>query len=89
MLAENTILRRALDTLRDRLPPGWTVELLGPPSGAAEGRTDGLVRLVASDGRAGELGVEVKQRLDPRRATDLAATVPAREDDRPTLAIAP
>lgn len=89
MLSENTILARALDALRARLPDGWTVELADPVVRDASGARDGIVRVRAPDGRERDLVAEVRQRLDPRRAIDLAAEVRGRESGRSALAVAP
>ncbi|MCB9682982.1 MAG: hypothetical protein H6733_16065 [Alphaproteobacteria bacterium] len=89
VLSENTILNKAVDALRQRLPEGWTANLA--PGGAPEstGALDAVVRIGAPDGREGTLVTEVRQRLDPRRAMDMAAQAKARSNGRPTLAIAP
>lgn len=85
MLSENTILKKGVDKLRERLPKGWTAELAD--SGVRE--QDGVVRVRAPDGREAELVAEVKQRLDPRRALVLAEQAKLRANGRPTLAVAP
>lgn len=89
MLPENTILNKAVDSLRRRLPEGWTADLthVAPPDAA--GIIDSVVRVGAPDGREGALVAEVKQRLGPRRAKELAARAKLRRNGRPTLAVAP
>jgi len=68
---------------------GWTAELAESELREPNGNLDGVVRVTAPDGRAGALIAEVKQRLDPRRALDLAAQVKLLANGRPTLAVAP
>ncbi len=89
MLSENTILKKAIDALRERLPPGWGIELQAIEVRTVAGRVDGVVRVVAPDGREAELVAEVKRRLDPRRAQELADQVKLLAPGRPALAVAP
>lgn len=89
MLSENTILTKAVDALRERLPEGWKAELAGIQLAKAGGIIDSGVRIVSPDGREGVLVAEVRQRLDPRRALELAAQVTRVANGRPTLAVAP
>lgn len=89
MLSENTILNKAVDALRERLPPGWTVELSALEFGAASSESARVVRIVAPDGGSAELGAEVKRRLDPRGARELASNVRMLASSRPPIAIAP
>lgn len=89
VLSENTILTKAMDTLRARLPRGWTAELTRTKGHQADGFSDGVVRVMAPDGREGALMAEVKQPLDPRRALELVARVKRLANGRPTLAVAP
>jgi len=89
MISENTILARAVDMLRKRLPEGWSATLDVEPPRSVAGDADGLIRVRAPDGREGTLVAEVRQRLDPRRATELAAEVTRWAGERPAIAVAP
>lgn len=89
MLSENTILTRAVGTLRERLPEGWSAALDEVEPRGSTADADGVIRLRAPDGREAALVAEVRQRLDPRRATELAAEVRRWAGQRPALAIAP
>ena len=89
MLSENTILKKAVDALRERLPAGWTVELVEIEARGPDGVVDGVVRLVAPDGREAELVAEVKRRLDPRRAQELTEQVGRQANGRQALAVSP
>ncbi|MEZ4239128.1 MAG: hypothetical protein R3F59_23845 [Myxococcota bacterium] len=88
VLSENTILRKAVDALRERLPDGWTAELSAAALQESDGNVDGVVRVVAPDGREAALVAEVQGRLDPRRARDLTARA-QQLNGRATLAVAP
>jgi len=55
VLSENTILNKAVDALRERLPMGWTAELAESELREPNGNLDGVVRVTAPDGRAGAL----------------------------------
>lgn len=89
IFSENTILKKAVAALGERLPKGWTVNLGGSELREVNGDLDGVILVTAPDGREGTLIAEVKKRLDPRRALDLAAKVKSRASGRPTLAVAP
>lgn len=78
---ENILLRRGVDVLQGRLPPGWSARLE-----ATDPRTtQPIVRVAAPDGRVAELEARVKRRLDPRGALELADQLGATET--PTLVI--
>ncbi len=89
MLSENVILRKAVDILRERLPSGWAIELVDVESRGPGGLIDGILRIVAPDGREAELVAEVKRRLDPRRALDLTDQLERAANGRPALAVSP
>lgn len=88
MLSENILLSRAVLALSERLPDGWSAAL-DPREPHQRGTADGLLRLRAPDGREAVLVVEVRERIDPRRATELAASAPRWAGGRPALAVAP
>jgi hypothetical protein len=83
MVLENILLRRGVDALQGRLPPGWSARLASTPGQA----TGGVVRVTAPDGRATELRAEVKRRLDPRGALELVEQLRATAPAGPALAI--
>lgn len=88
MISENIALRKAVDILRNRLPPGWEATQVESVTNGADQGVDGLVRVTAPDGRKARLAFTVKLRIDPRRAqayTELAN----QSGQEPTLVIAP
>jgi Transcriptional regulator, AbiEi antitoxin, Type IV TA system len=89
MTSENTIFNKAVDVLRERLPPTWTVQVAALQAGAAGSESARVVRIVAPDGGEGELVVQVKRRLDPRRAREYVFEVRTSENRRALLAVAP
>ncbi|MEZ4318560.1 MAG: hypothetical protein R3F61_13690 [Myxococcota bacterium] len=89
LLSENTILRKAVEALRQRLPDGWTAELWATELRQSDITVDGVLRVVAPDGREAVLVAEVQGRLDPRRAQDLTTRAQQLTNGRPTLAVAP
>lgn len=56
---EADIVRRAVDSVRSRLPAGWSVHVLGQ-QGNRSRRADALVKLSAPDGTAAVLVIESK-----------------------------
>ena len=89
MTSENTIFNKAVDVLRERLPPTWTVQVAALQAGAAGSESARVLRIQAPDGREAALMVQVERRLDPRRARELVPEMRAPEDRRTLLAIAP
>ena len=89
MLSENIILKKAIDLLRERLPSGWIVALVQTQARGPWGVPDGVVSVVAPDGREAELIVEVKRRLDHRRAQQLTVQAKGLANGRQVLAVAP
>jgi len=89
MYSGNMMLRKAVEGLLRRMPSGWSVSLARQEARDGAGRADGWIRVSAPDGRTAELVVEVKQRLDPRRAMDLAIQARAVSGGGPILAVAP
>lgn len=88
MLSENTILQKAVGVLRERLPPGWSVELSAVETGG-DSAADGVLRIASPDGRSGEVVVEVKSRLDPHRVSDIFDQLKKTARGRSRLAVAP
>ena len=65
---EAETMRRALAILADRLPAGWSANLVAGPS--ATRRLDGVIEVVAADGQSVRLIVEAKRIVEGR---DVAA----------------
>ena len=70
-LSDNTILTRALDELRSRLPETWRVEVVHERDPAPE--PDAVVRVVGPSGPASIMTIDVKTRLDPKDAEPVVA----------------
>lgn len=70
-MSGNKVLQDGLRLLRERLPPGWSVESRGPEVRGKAGDTE--LRLVDPDRRTARLRVGVKTALTPRTAVALAA----------------
>lgn len=85
-LQDNVLLRHGLEALRQRLPPGWRVR---EPAELETRGADAAVEIVAPDRSSGSLAVEVKARLDPKRARDLIGALRERHPDLALLVIAP
>lgn len=83
MHREDILLRDALTTLQRLLPAGWTATLL--PEEIDE--HDARLQLKAPDERQAELLVEVKRRVDPRRATELAGQMTDAAGGLPVLIV--
>lgn len=72
------ILPGAIRSLELRLPQGWTLVR------RAEGHTDGILELVAPDGRAVQCEVVARRRLEPRDVEQLVRRMgEAQEQPRP------
>ena len=70
-ISDNTILARALDDLRSRLPLTWRVEVIDRR--ACVPGPDAVVRVVGPDDRASFLLIEVRSRLDPKDVEPLVS----------------
>jgi hypothetical protein len=68
--SDNTLIAKSVRVLQERLPPRWSVELVG-----ASSRTPRL-RLTSKDARSGELPVSALSRPDPRAARQLTKERP-------------
>lgn len=66
------VLRRAVGLIVARLPDGWSARETREPSGAANVRVDGILELVAPDGKRTRLVFETKNVVERR---DLARIV--------------
>ena len=60
---EAEIMRRGAAILAERLPAGWSARLIDPEP---DGRIDGLIEVIAADGRSATLVVEAKRILEGR-----------------------
>lgn len=89
MIPENTILFKAMETLLDRLPAGWSADITDMERPEDRIRIDGIVLIRAPDGREGAMIVEVRKRLDPRQAMMLATGVKRAAGGCQALAVAP
>lgn len=87
MVSENTILTKALETLRSRLPAGWSLGVVRQAP-QHDGPVDSVVRVVAPDGRLRDLGIVVKRAMDPRFAQSLVQGARSRPPALPLLAVA-
>jgi hypothetical protein len=73
-----------LADLRRLLPSGWTLEFTDFSSGSAPRRADGSLTVAAPDGSTTTVLVEVKARLRPRQAREIAMEGrPRLRTDRP------
>jgi hypothetical protein len=54
----------AVNTLRERIPGGWQVDVAIEPD-TAEGRPDGIITLSSPDGATADVVIEYKTRIDP------------------------
>ena len=70
-ISDNTILTRALDELRSRLPRTWGVEVIDRRAYAPG--PDAVVRVVGPDDTASFLLIEVRSRLDPKDVEPLVS----------------
>lgn len=70
-VSDNTILTRALDELRSRLPETWRVEVAEERAYASG--PDAVVRIVGPDDRASFLLMDVRSRLDPKDVEPLVS----------------
>jgi len=70
-MSDNTILIRALDELRSRLPRTWGVEVIDRR--AYVPGPDAVVRVVGPDDTASFLLIEVRSRLDPKDVEPLVS----------------
>src|SRR5687768_4037715 len=70
MISETAMLRQGLASLRQVLPPSWSVEETAPPAGL-----DLLLRLQAPDGVVGLLAIEAKRRLAPGAVPSVRAVL--------------
>lgn len=68
----NTLLKRAVELLRERLPPDWGVEVtLEPRAERRANRPDALLMVFGPDGRRAMLVVEAKSRVTAAEASGL------------------
>lgn len=71
---DNTLLKRALQTLRERLPPRWVIEETREPRGRGrQDRPDALFVLSGPDGRKATIVVEAKSRVTAAESAGLAS----------------
>lgn len=69
--SETTMLREVEQILLDRLPPGWTAEIVRAPGRPSAGQRDASLRVRAPDGVTVDLAIEAKRSLDPQAAVRL------------------
>lgn len=70
---DNTILERALDSLRERLPAQWIVTRAAEEPRGTDYLPDALLKVRAPDGTTATVVVEVKQAVTPAVAAALAS----------------
>ena len=85
-ISSNKLLHMGLQVLRDRLPSGWTLELLLEKNTTP---IDGYYRMTTPNGEVGRLAVEAKQRLEPRGVVELAARFREFSGDEPRIIVSP
>lgn len=71
-LSATAQIAMAVDVLRERVPQGWQVDFSIEPR-TAEGRPDGIIKVVSPDGTAADVVVEYKTRLDPANVSTAMA----------------
>ena len=79
---EEALAGALADVLRARLPRRWRASTV-PPAGTSSARPDGVIEIVAPDGRSVRLLLEVKSRVEPKdvpsavaQARDFAQALP-------------
>lgn len=85
-ISDNILIRRVIERLAGRLPPGWRVG--EGSSRARRGPIDAILKISGPAKNAGSVLVEAKTRLEPRDVDDLSATTRPTAD-QPVLIIAP
>jgi len=80
----NDLFYRAVEELRERLPPKWRVS---PAKG--QGEVDGYLRVSAPDKRSARWAIEVKRGLEPRDIVSLRNQLAHRGQDERWLVVAP
>jgi|GEM_PF-367340 len=78
-LAEPRLDARALNLIRQYLPPGWSIDLI-EAAAAGDTRPDTILAVHATDGTIGRMALEVK-RTSSGSATSLVAQARALRDD--------
>lgn len=79
----NALVRRGLEALRRRLPPGWSVEAAAAP----RDQFDAVATFVAPDRRSARVLVEAKQLVDPRTVVQLSHVMKAARVGMPVLVL--
>lgn len=79
---ESDLIGSAVKILRQRLPPGWGVNQYEREVVLRGVRLDGVLTVVAPDGRTGDIALELKTRFTPKSAMALIAMLdqPEREN---------
>lgn len=83
----NTLVSEAVQALASTLPPGWSLRSAPVDPGRLDQGIDALIDVVAPDGRAGRVAVEVRRVLHPGDAR--AVSEPRRAAGLPLLVVAP
>lgn len=87
-ISDNSIVAEVVETLRGRLPAGWTVRVGRLAKTTSGVSVDAVLRVRSEGAGAGTVRVEAKSRVEPRDVDSLAAALrPSR--DEPVLVAAP
>ena len=81
--ADNSVLRRGLQELRRRLPPGWTAS---EPRASA---TTTTVAVAAPDRRVGTFALQIRPRLEPKGVRPLVQSLSGSPDSATPLVVSP
>lgn len=84
--SRDNIIRDGLSQLRRSLPPDWAIEF-GSQAAADVARRPS-VRVSAPDGRSASMAIEARQRMNPRDALALVATLGDATKGSPILVVA-
>ncbi len=80
----NTLVRRGIEALRRRLPPGWSIEAAPAPRDLF---VDAIATFVAPDRRSARVLIEARQLVDPRTVVQLAYEAKAARVTTPVLVL--